>query len=507
MQKKYSRIVFIVISGILSGFSVYKMNPWVVWFALAPFLLILPAHSIKKSMFYGLLFGLVKGSVLLHWIINGTARFSGTETLLGIPLFLIIILYYSIYPIIFTVTYSKLITKEKNKEMRIIHKVLIASFLWVILEWLQMNILMGIPWVKDTIAFSQLRNLYGIQLASITGQWGISFTIIAVNLLFALAIKNKKITYSFYGFSIIIGFYILGFVIYNLNNNADDKKIKVAIIQENIKAETRWDESNGDVLAKRFFDLNREAAVQNPDLIIWSETALPWTFHSDDDLVRIALEITQKAQSGHVLGILTESIKNPDKVYNSAYYIQPNGTVSSRYDKVNLLSFIESPLINKGFKIPFLSEGIFSNVLKGSSYKPLTTQHGDLGILICNESLTPYETRKTISNGADILINMSNDAWLENTHLIDQHFYVARLRAVETRKDLIANSNRGYGGHISGSGKVVVQKISNNPTCTLCNASIQEKRSFYSKFNDWFIYTGFIFILFIILINSKTKSI
>jgi apolipoprotein N-acyltransferase len=507
MTRNNINLLLIITSGILSGLSVYHMNFWLIWIALIPLFLVLPTQPIKRSIFYGLLFGLVKGGILLHWIINGTARFSGTETLLGIPLILIIILYYSLFPILFTIVYSKLATKEKNRGNSIVAQILLASFLWISFEWLQMNLFMGIPWVKDTIAFSQLRNLYGIQLASITGQWGISFIIIAVNLLFALAIKNKKISYSIFGFGVLVLFYISGVVIYNLNDNTDGKKIKVAIIQENIQAETRWDESNGDALAKKFFDLNREAASHNPDLIVWSETALPWTFHSDDDLVKIVLEITNKAQATHILGILTESKRHPDKVYNSAYYIEPDGTVSSRYDKVNLLSFIESPLINKDFKVPFLSEGIFSNILKGSSYKPLTSDFGKLGVLICNESLTPYEARKTISNGANILINMSNDAWLENTHLIDQHFYVSRLRAIETRRDMLTNSNRGYGGHISRSGRIIVQNISKDAVCTLSTVTLQQKTSFYFKFRDWFVYTGFIFILFIILFNPKTKRI
>ena len=107
MTRNNLNLLLVIASGILSGFSIYHMNFWLIWVALIPFLMVLPAQSMKRSMFYGLLFGLVKGGVLLHWIINGTARFSGTETLLGIPLFLIVILYYALYPILFTLFYSK----------------------------------------------------------------------------------------------------------------------------------------------------------------------------------------------------------------------------------------------------------------------------------------------------------------------------------------------------------------------------------------------------------------
>jgi apolipoprotein N-acyltransferase len=223
--------------------------------------------------------------------------------------------------------------------------------------------------------------------------------------------------------------------------------------------------------------------------------------------MKIVLEITKKAQVSHILGILSESKKHTGKVYNSAYYIQPDGTVSARYDKVNLLSFIESPLISKDLKVPFLSEGMYSNIFKGSSYTPLNTNLGRLGTLICNESLTPYEAKKNVSNGADILINISNDGWLENTHLIDQHFFAARLRAVETGKDMITNSNRGYGGHISGNGKIMVKNISKNASYNICNATLQQKTSIYCKYGDWFIYTGFIFLILAFIKKQKTKRL
>jgi apolipoprotein N-acyltransferase len=99
----------------------------------------------------------------------------------------------------------------------------------------------------------------------------------------------------------------------------------------------------------------------NPDIIVWSETALPWTFRTDDDLLTRVLQITYPANAGHILGILSEADDDPSKVYNSVYYIEPDGRVTSRYDKVDLLSFIEKPLLDPSFRVPFLSEGIHHN--------------------------------------------------------------------------------------------------------------------------------------------------
>lgn len=500
MSKNKLNILLLIISGLLSGLSIYHLNFWLIWFALIPFFIVFPTKSIRQSILYGGIFGLVQGSILLYWIIEGAARFSGAETFLGIPIFLLAVVYYSGYFILFAILYSHL--QKRDKAFSLVITALIAASVWIVFEWLKMNVFLGIPWVKDTLAISQIKSLYGIQLASITGQWGISFVIIIVNVLFASAMKNKNLKQVVPAFMLILLFYVSGLFIYTINDKDASAEVKVAIIQENIKAESRWDESTGDAFAKRFFDLNREAVSHNPDLIVWSETALPWTYSSNDDLIAAALKITKKSQALHIIGILSEAETASDKVYNSAYCINPEGGVIARYDKVNLLSFIEAPLISPDLKVPFLSEGIFTNIISGSSYEPIKSSIASLGLLICNESLTPYEAKKSVDRGANLLINISNDAWLENTHLIDQHFYVDRLRAVETGVGMIINSNRGHAGYISGRGVIRDKNKSEQARCIITTASIAQNTSIYHKFGDWLIYLN---ILFIIYLKIKTN--
>ena len=184
-----------------------------------------------------------------------------------------------------------------------------------------------------------------------------------------MAIKQKRITYV-PAVVFVILFYLSGAIIFHMNHTDKGDTIKIAILQENIKAETRWNESNGDLIAE-IFNLSRQAASNNPDIIIWSETAVPWTYRTDDDLFDSVLRITEQTNTFHILGILTESKSYPDKVFNSAYCINSKGKITSRYDKINLLSFIESPLISEDFKIPFLSEGVYLNILKGASFRSI----------------------------------------------------------------------------------------------------------------------------------------
>jgi len=504
MLKTYQNTVLVIISGIATGLSIYHISYWLIWVALVPFLAVVSGQDKRTSFLYGLLFGIVEGSILFFWMVEGTQRYTGSSTLLGIPLYAVLSLYVALFPAFFGMMVSFL--TEQRKTGSVLLSVLTASFFWVILEWVNTNIMNGVPWIKYTLGFTQATNLYGLQPVSVTGQWGVSFVVILINFYLALAIREKKVKTACFAIAGVFLFYFSGFLIFSGAERSTDKQISVAIIQENIKAETRWQERNGNMLANIFFDLNRQAAKMNPDIIVWSETALPWTFTKDDALLARALQITEKAKASHMVGILRQA-KKPGKVYNSVYYMEPDGTVSGRYDKVDLLAFIEEPLLAPSLKIPFFSDGIFSNILPGKSFRPIHTTHGKFGILICNESLLPYPAKATVKNGADFLVNLSNDGWVEGTQLIDHHFYYARMRAVENRRDIIINSNKGYSGFINSIGEISERRVSDTAICSERKVYPRQSKSIFLQFGDWFVYIGIsIIIIYLYILLQRGEE-
>ena len=95
--------------------------------------------------------------------------------------------------------------------------------------------------------------------------------------------------------------------------------------------------------------LAKKAAQLRPDIALWSESIVPWTYRKDDDFVNEVLHITQPQNITHVIGINTDA--DSAEVYNSIYVLQPGGTVVGRYNKRYLLSFIEQPFA--GVIFPF----------------------------------------------------------------------------------------------------------------------------------------------------------
>ena len=504
VPQKYHNIFMVILSGIMVSISIYHVWFWLIWIALVPLLSVLLSQPPKKAFFYGWLFGITEASVLLFWITASTQRYSGSQTLLGVPIWMAAVLYYAFFPALFAVVFTWFFGKKEHIKSSLVLQIILAGAIWILCEWLRMNLLPGMPWLKYSLGFTQASNLNGIQLAAVTGQWGISAVIMAVNYLFVYAIVKKQCSVAVIGAGLVLLFYGFGFIASNPSNEKS-KPVKIAILQENMKAETKWQASTGDSLAAIYFNLNRQAVKKHPDIILWSETALPWTFRTDDDLLHMILQITYESKAGHILGSLSEAEGDPGKVYNSAYYIEPDGRVTSRYDKVDLLSFIEKPLLSPSLRVPFLSQGVHNNVLAGSDIRLLNTSFGKIGVLICNESLLPYQSHKAVKMGADFLVNMSNDAWFEGTHLVKHHFYYARMRAVETGKNVVVNSNRGIAGLIEGNGKIIKRHVSTLPSCIDVDLTPGTRTTLYQTLGDWMIWAGIFILISAFLFNRKMK--
>ena len=238
-----------------------------------------------------------------------------------------------------------------------------------------------------------------------------------------------------------------------------DETIKVALLSENIAADMRWNDQTGDSLVNIFFALNKEAAKLNPDLIVWSETAVPWTYSENDPFLENIFSV--RTNSYQLIGMLQKG-HSEEEVYNSALLFDGDGILTGQYDKIDLLSALEKPLfpgLSKA-KLSFLAEGLMDNILPGSQRNILQTPLGKFGVMICNESLLPGATRELKRKGINLLVVMSNDGWFAGTQVVQHHFYFNRFRAMENHIPVIVNSNMGISGFIDANGKIIAQKKS-----------------------------------------------
>ena len=508
MFSKFSikEILLAILSGILLGVSFKYLIIFPAVIALVPLLLIIENKKVLQSFVAGLITGVVLGIFSYNMLFSLARKYTGSNTYIGVILILSVALFFGLQIGLFSAVYTYLINRTKKSGHQVLKKLITAASLWVLIEWLNMTVLTGLPWLSFSFAMTMTRLLYAIQLSSFTGPLGISFLVVIINVLIYLSLSYKNYRYVLAAVMVFLLNITYGYVSVNTTNDFAGTKYKIAALQENISAKTRWNSVTGDSLASIFLHLNAQAAKLNPKLIVWSESAIPWTFRKNDDLLRMSLEETDKTKATHLVGILSDVPNKKGYVYNSVYSISYNGTIHSIYNKNELLQLLEKPLFQSKFLnviLPFFTNIGYKNILPGKKIFPVYTNIGLGGVMICNESILPFVARETTAKGAKFLVNMSNDAWFTNSFLIELHFYLARLRAVENNRDLIINSNMGISGIIKSDGEIIVKKSSKTPEVISGEITLNNNKTFYCKFGNWIVY---VLLLLILITNLKLTN-
>jgi len=448
--------LLIVLSAILYVIAFYSGLSLLAWVCLAP-LVYTTAHSGKKTLFRaGFLYGTIIGIATFYPFPKIISGFAGGASILGWLFSLVAICISALFfgGILFLFSVLK-----KEKYPAWINAILLAS-LWSLSEWVLASVFDGMPWFGFQMGSLLVSNLYFIQPAEWGGLYLLSFVVVFFNtwagsLLAKAGLKQLWKPVTFFAAYLACCFLLLENARWQMPLKGADK-LSVALMCENTAPEEKWNNNNGPQMVKQLLALNEQANALKPDVVLWTESAVPWTYKPTDDFV---LKIAQNARAANTIQILgMNSDYDSTSVYNSAYCILPDGRVSGRYDKRFLLSLAEKPM--SFFSLPFLStEGFYAK--EGSSAAPLPTPKGNIGVLICNEAFVAASAIDMVRNGADYLVNISNDGWFsEVSFMKDFHFNSARLRAVEVRRDIAVNSNLGISGKIAATGVITDPKQS-----------------------------------------------
>jgi apolipoprotein N-acyltransferase len=415
---------------------------------------------------------------------------------------------------------------------------------WVLLEYLRSHLLTGFPWAL--LGYSQQPNLPIIQIADITGAWGVSFVVMAVNVMIyafcvmrhALGVKAEKQRKKLIILLTVLLFVSLGYGFYRLGPTQDARRtthnaqrithsaqrttLKVSVLQPNIPQELKWDESARDYIIKKYLGLTAVAAGAKPDLLIWPEAALPVVLEEEPAYYRLLVEGVKRFDIPLFFGAVTQ---RRGLYYNSACLISSGGELLSRYDKIHLVPFGEYIPLKKA--LPFLETIVpIGDITPGEEYtvfnidslaswpvsqlagsnrqtgKPANRQT-KFSVLICFEDLFPALSRRFVREGADFLVNITNDAWYKKTSAAAQHFQASVFRAVENRVYLVRAANTGISGFISPLGKAValVRDQSGNTIFVegIATQSISLEKppvTIYNRAGDYFILLLFLLAVY-----------
>ena len=486
------KFIFPVITGIFLTLSFPPFSiPYLSFFSLIPLLIALKDTSSKDAFKIGFLGGLSHFLTLLYWIPYPISKYGNVPIYLSIWPYMLLCSYLSLFFAIF----CWLSRIGDNLPL------IFYPSCWIFLEFLRAKLLTGFPWCL--IGYSLYKDIYLIQIADISGIYGLSFIVVLINV-FIYFLLTKKLRSSHLILTSIIILFTYAYGVYSLKERPfKGKEIKAAIIQGNIDQSLKWTPSYQDRTIEIYLGLTRKALEKGAKLIIWPETAIPFYFQDDGILAKNIYEISRRYNAIMLLGSPAYKKKDGKVYYFNRAYLISSGRLISFYDKVHLVPFGEYiPLKNVLFFINRLvpSAGDFSS---GKGIYPVKYRDISAGVMICYEAIFPDIARIHVKRGANLLINISNDAWFGRTSAPYQHLSMAVLRAVENRRFLIRTTNTGISAFIDPYGRILKRALLFERKFLIANVKLINYKTFYNHFGDMIIYFCSSFVLFILIKNAR----
>ena len=357
------------------------------------------------------------------------------------------------------------------------------------------KLLTGFPWCL--LGYTQYEYLPLIQLADLTGVYGLSFLIILTNgfishLLFGLAHEKYN---GFLKWELLVtAITVVGTLLYGYYRLSEDQESKeqatlfnAVIIQANIDQSIKWAPSYQAKTMEIYQSLTRKAH-DSEDLIMWPETSVPFFFQDNMELSPQVLSLVKESGTPLVFGSPAYKwIGGKTRYYNRAYLLRPGGQPPQYYDKVHLVPFGEYVPLKKIFFFLNRLVPAAGDFEPGDTLAPLRHSDLSLGILICFEAIFPELARVITRKGGHILLNLTNDAWFGMTSAPYQHLSMAVFRTVENRRPMIRAANTGFSAFIQSTGKITgLSSLFSREILAGSIALTKPSLTFYARFGDIF---------------------
>ncbi len=476
------------LSGLLLFLSFPKFgNGAVGWVALAPLLMGLSGITGWRAVRLGYVTGAVSSFGLLYWTALVVVQYGGLSLPVGVLVMLALCLAFSVFHALFGWVIGRLTTAFGPGGL------LGAPFAWVALEYARTHTFFSFPWCL--LGYSQHAALPFIQIASVTAVYGVSFLLAAISSLLALAALDPRAAWRRGALVAVVvlvaGSWLFGRWAMTVPVQ-ETGRIVVGLVQGGIRQEDKWVPENAWANVGRHLELTEQAARRGARLVVWPESAVPFLFDEDPALASLLQELVQRRKIYLFFG-------NDDRVrlaggkeliYVGAKLLDPSGRLVARYRKIHLVPFGEyvplQPLFTLGGRYTAKLVQEVSDFTPGT--EPTTAAVGGHGVggYICYEAIFPDLVRRFTGNGAELLLNITNDAWYGTTSAPYQHMAMAAFRAVENRRTMARAANTGITAVVDPWGRVLEETRLFDRTVLVREVPLVSGRTFYVRHGDLF---------------------
>ncbi|EFI35705.1 apolipoprotein N-acyltransferase [Desulfonatronospira thiodismutans ASO3-1] len=321
---------------------------------------------------------------------------------------------------------------------------------WAFLEFAREYVFTGFPWLIAAQAFSIWPE--SIQAVSIVGSYGLAMLLACAGI---WIYQGRTIPVLA---ALALLFPVLGYGFFLQQKEYDGPAKDILIVQGNLDQDIKWEEEIQMKTVEKYKDLTIQSLDEiNADLVVWPETAMPFYLQEQSRMSFMVMNLAQEKGIDLITGAPAYEMQEDGinyKLHNRAFWISGRGLIQDHYDKERLVPF--------GEYIPWSSYLFFLDRLvagpmdfsPGKATAPMENEELALGMLICYEIIFPGLVRDRVQQGANVLINISNDAWFGDTSAPRQHLHLSVLRAVEQGRYVVRSTNTGISAFIDPSGRV-----------------------------------------------------
>ncbi len=457
--------------GLWLGFpnDIGQISPLILLYPMALVYLGEKAHSSQEALRHGWLTGILGCTAALYWLAIPIHYVGGMPWALAIPCALAMGAYIGLYAGVYSLAAHVCHKYMAHEPMA---KVIALGCLWYGLELLRGTLLTGFPWLTLSAAFAPYPVL--IQGASLFGTYALSAYYVTFSLCLYACFQSKitwKARIPAMALSSLLCAMLVLWGLYSLHWKPQEQgsAFPVIMVEGNIDQNIKWEPQLQEATLDTYIRLSTEAlhamrlkSPQAQPLLIWPETAMPFFVEQHPVFGPKLQKFVRQAHTPLITGAPAINVdpSGQNRPFNRAYFISDQGGLWGYYDKVHLVPFGE--YVPMWLKWNFL-EGLLQSIgafSVGTQEKPLKNMASSpsvslaLGMLICYEGIFPELAQKRVQDGANILVNISNDGWFGDSSAPEQHLQLTSMRAVEQGRWLIRNTNTGISAIIDATGTV-----------------------------------------------------
>ena len=489
------------------------------WIGLSPFLFALRQKGFARAVILGSLYGCLFGVGAFYW--------ANDISSVNLPSFLVMLFIFALFFSVFGVLYS-FMNQRIGPWM-----ILGAPALWVAVEFARSNLsFLSMPW--NLVGHSQYQYLPIIQIADISGVYGISFLILMVNQYLSQIpelLKRERINLGTLGAALQIPslllvvcsvIFSLAYGWYRLGTHERSEHLRIALVQANVLARNNMPIIQQVEHLRVYEKLTKEAARERPAIVIWPSSSLPAPIVSR--VVRFTITRLAPGIGTYLLvgGAGQDKGGPPQEGYlpysNSEFLISPSGRPVAQYNKIRLLAFNEYVPLQGAINWPRWITTLKGSFIPGKEYTLFEVSGARFGAPICWENMFPDLFRRFVKDGANFMACVTNEGFFGRSSApYYQSLAIYVFRAVENRVAIARSATTGVSCIIDPNGEIVERiKDGNGKDLSVAGFLVRDiplsnKKTFYTIYGDIFAYgaigmaIGIILASFLKRKGSSTK--